>query len=349
VKIDARLTSEGVYALQTREIAERAERLGIAGLWSGENKHDSFLPLAVAATSTSHIQLGTAVAIAFSRSPMVTAQLAWDLQRRSGGRFLLGLGTQVKAHIERRFSMPWDQPAARLRDYVGALRSIWHSFQTGERLRYEGRFYRHTLLTPVFNPGPIDNPHIPVSVAGVNQALARMAGQVADGFHIHPFHSGAYLRDVVLPAVAEGARSVGRDPSDIELSTSVFVITGEDDRERRRRREDVRSRIAFYASTPSYRVVLDAHGWGDLGERLTAMSKEQRWEEMAQLVSDEMVDAFAIDAEPGDVGRRIRERYEGVVDRVALFDFFEPTQSDEFWEAIVRTASEETSAHGATH
>lgn len=348
MKIDARLTSEGAYALQTDEIAARAERLGIAGLWSGENKHDAFLPLAVASSATSEIQLGTAVAIAFSRSPMVTAQLAWDLQRRSGGRFLLGLGTQVKAHIERRFSMPWDRPAARLRDYVGALRASWHSFQTGERLRYEGEFYRHTLLTPVFNPGPIEHPQIPVSVAGVGAALARMAGEVADGFHVHPFHSTAYLHQVVLPAIADGARSAGRDPADVELSTSVFVITGADEAERRRRRDEVRSRIAFYASTPSYRAVLDAHGWAGVGETLTAMSKEQRWTEMAELVSDEMLDGFAIDAAPEDVGRRIRERYEGVVDRVALFEFLEPTQSDEFWQTIVRTATEEGRLDGAT-
>lgn len=338
MKIDARLSSEGTHASQTSQIASWAEDLGLAGLWSGENKHDPFLPLAVAAAATSRIELGTAVAIAFARSPMVTAQLAWDLQRRSGGRFLLGLGTQVKPHIERRFSVPWDRPTARLRDYVGALRAIWEAFQSGERLKYEGEFYRHTLLTPAFNPGPIEHPRIPLSIAGVNTALARMAGELCEGFHVHPFHSIPYLDQVVLPAVREGARRAGRDPAEVELSTSVFVITGEDPAERERQRAAVRSRIAFYASTPSYRVVLDAHGWTAVGEKLTQMSREGRWQEMTTLVTDEMLNAFAIDGEPQAIGSQLGKRYEGVLDRVAPFGFLEPGQSEQFWRGLVRCA-----------
>ena len=338
MKIDARLTVEGEHALQTDRISSWAEELGFDGLWTGENKHDAFLPLAVAAGATSRIELGTAVAIAFSRSPMVTAQMAWDLQRRSAGRFLLGLGTQVKPHIERRFSMPWSSPAARLRDYVGALRAIWRSFQSGERLRYEGEFYRHTLLTPVFDPGPIEHPHIPVWVAGVNAPLARMAGGTCDGFHIHPFHSTEYLRSVVLPAIRAGAEAAGRDHRAVASSTSVFVITGYDAAERDRRRQAVRSRIAFYASTPTYRPVLDVHGWSDVGESLTELSRAGAWAEMAGRITEEMLVAFAIEADPHDVGRRLRERYDGLVDRVALFDFLEPGQPDEFWRELVRTA-----------
>jgi probable F420-dependent oxidoreductase len=338
VKIDARLTVEGAHALQTDRISSWAEDLGFDGLWTGENKHDSFLPLAAAAAVTSRVELGTAVAIAFSRSPMVTAQLAWDLQRRSAGRFLLGLGTQVKPHIERRFAMPWSSPAARLRDYVGALRAIWQSFQTGDRLRHEGEFYRHTLLTPAFNPGPIDHPDIPVWVAGVNGPLARMAGATCDGFHIHPFHSTAYLDAVVLPAIRAGAEDAGRDPRAVSTSTSVFVITGETATERDRRRQAVRERVAFYASTPTYRSVLDVHGWSGVGESLTKLSRAGAWAEMAASITDEMLDAFAIEAEPQDVGKRLRERYDGVVDRVALFDFLEPGQPDGFWRELVRTA-----------
>ena len=338
MKLDARLTVEGEHALQTDRLSGWAEELGFDGLWTGENKHDAFLPLAVAAGATSRIELGTAVAIAFSRSPMVTAQIAWDLQRRSQGRFLLGLGTQVKPHVERRFSMPWSSPAARLRDYVGALRAIWLSFQSGKRLRYEGEFYRHTLLTPVFDPGPIQHPHIPVWVAGVNAPLARMAGATCDGFHIHPFHSTEYLRAVMLPAIRAGAEEARRDHRAVASSTSVFVITGDDAVERDRRRQAVRSRIAFYASTPTYRSVLDVHGWSGVGESLTELSRAGAWDEMAARVSDEMLDAFAIEADPQDVGKRLRERYEGVVDRVALFDFLEPGQPDDFWRELVRSA-----------
>jgi probable F420-dependent oxidoreductase len=338
VKIDARLTVEGEHALKTDRISAWAEDLGFDGIWTGENKHDAFLPLAVAASATSRIELGTAVAIAFSRSPMVTAQISWDLQRRSAGRFLLGLGTQVKPHIERRFSMPWSSPAARLRDYVGALRAIWQSFQSGDRLRYEGEFYRHTLLTPVFDPGPIEHPQIPIWVAGVNAPLARMAGAACDGFHIHPFHSTAYLDSVLFPAIRAGAVEAGRDDRSVTTATSVFVITGENGDERDRRRQAVRSRIAFYASTPTYRSVLDVHGWSGVGEALTELARAGAWDEMAARITDEMLDAFAIEADPQDVGSRVRERYDGIVDRVALFDFLEPGQSDDFWRELVRTA-----------
>jgi probable F420-dependent oxidoreductase len=337
VKFDARLSSEGSCALETGRISRWAEEIGVAGVWTGENKHDAFLPLAVAAENTSQIQLGTAVAIAFSRSPMVTAQLAWDLQRRSGGRFLLGLGTQVKPHVERRFSMSWDRPVARLRDYIGALRAIWHSFQTGETLRYHGPFYQHTLLPPVFNPGSLDNPVIPIGVAGVSPGLVGLAGEVCDGLHVHPFHSVAYLRSVVLAGVEKGAASAGRAASDVELSTSVFVITGETAQERDRQRAAVRSRIAFYASTPAYRVVLDIHGWGAVGEKLHALSRSGRWDEMSDRVSEDMLHAFAVEADPNDVGAALRERYDGLIDRVALFEFMIPGERDDFWRELART------------
>jgi len=340
VKFDARLSSEGSSALATGQISRWAEEIGVDGLWAGENKHDAFLPLAVAAENTSRIELGTAVAIAFSRSPMVTAQLAWDLQRRSGGRFLLGLGTQVKPHVERRFSMPWDRPVARLRDYIGALRAIWHSFQSGEALRYDGEFYRHSLLPPVFNPGPIDTPVIPISIAGVSPGLIRLAGEVCDGLHVHPFHSPAYVRSVVVSEVEKGAASAGRAASNVELSTSVFVITGETERERQRQRAAVRSRIAFYASTPAYRVVLDIHGWGAVGDELHTLSRSGRWEDMSDRVSEEMLHAFAVEADPNDVGAALRERYDGLLDRVALFEFMLPGDRDDFWRELARTCGD---------
>src|ERR687895_445220 len=226
MKLDAGLAVEGKHLPTIDEVGRAAESLGFAGLWTSETKHDSFLPLAVAANNTKRLDLGTSIAIAFSRSPMTMAQISWDLQDLSAGRFILGLGTQVKAHIERRFSMPWGRPAARLEDYILALRAIWRSFQTKEPLDYKGEFYQHTLMTPFFNPGPIEHPEIPVHIAGVNTGLATLAGEVCDGFHVHPFHSPEYLRKTVKPAIARGAEQVRRDSESVELATSVFVVSG---------------------------------------------------------------------------------------------------------------------------
>src|SRR5215211_4200727 len=268
MKLDASLGTEGRYLRGVGETARAAEGLGFAGLWTSETKHDAFLPLAIAADATERIELGTSVAIAFSRSPMEIAQTAWDLQALSDGRFILGLGTQVKAHVKRRFSMPWDRPVARLREYILALRAIWQSFQSEGPLKFEGEFYRHTLMTPFFNPGPIEYPEIPVYIAGVNIRLATLAGELCDGFHVHPFHSPEYIRQTVKPVIKEGAEKENRNPEDVKLATSVFVITGETGEEVEEQREKMRSQAAFYASTPSYRVVLEAHGWEDTGQEL---------------------------------------------------------------------------------
>ena len=335
MKLDAGLAVEGKHLPDIDEVAKAAEDLGFAGLWTSETKHDSFLPLAVAATGTERLSLGNSVAIAFSRSPMVTAQLAWDLQDLSNGRFILGLGTQVKAHITRRFSMPWDKPAARLKDYVLALRAIWGSFQNEGSLKYEGKFYQHTLMTPFFNPGPIDHPEIPIYIAGVNTRLARLAGELCDGFHVHPFHTPEYVRQVVEPAVKEGAEAEGRAPSDVELATSVFVITGDSGEAIEQQREKMRAQAAFYASTPTYRTVLDVHGWGEVGERLGGLAREKKWDEMPKQITDEMLHAFAVEAAPDEVGPALVERYEGLLDRVALYVPFVPGEKDEFWRRIV--------------
>src|SRR5215210_198142 len=337
MKLDASLGTEGGYLRSVGGVARAAEDLGFAGLWTSETKHDAFLPLAIAANETERIELGTSIAVAFSRSPMETAQTAWDLQDLSGGRFILGLGTQVKAHVKRRFSMPWDRPVARLRDYIDAVRAIWCSFQSGEPLSFEGEFYRHTLITPFFNPGPIEHPEIPIYIAGVNTNLARLAGELCDGFHIHPFHSPEYVRRTVMPAIAEGAEKEGRDPGEVELATAVFVITGESDGEIEEQRAKMRAQISFYASTPTYRTVLEAHGWEKVGEELGKLARDKRWEEMPNLVTDEMLGAFAIEASPGEVGDALRERYEGLIDRVSLYTPFIPGQRDDFWRATVES------------
>jgi probable F420-dependent oxidoreductase len=335
VKLDVGLGTEGNYLKGMDRTARVAEDLGFAGLWTSETKHDAFLPLAIAANETGKIALGTSVAIAFSRSPMQTAQTAWDLQSLSEGRFLLGLGTQVKAHIERRFSMPFDRPAARLREYILALRTIWGSFQTEGPLCFEGEFYRHTLLPPFFNPGPIEHPGIPIYIAGVNTRLAHLAGELCDGFHVHPFHSPEYVGQNVKPAIAEGARAAGREQDAVELATSVFVVSGEDDEETARQRESARSRISFYASTPTYRTVLEAHGWEEVGKRLGALAREKRWREMPSLITDEMLHAFVVEAPPRELGAALADRYEGLIDRVALYVPFVPGEREGFWKTVV--------------
>jgi probable F420-dependent oxidoreductase len=339
MKLDAGLGTDGNYLKGVGKTARAAEDLGFAGLWTSETKHDAFLPLAVAANVTREIELGTSVAIAFSRSPMETAQTAWDLQDLSEGRFVLGLGTQVKAHITRRFSMPWGRPAARLREYILALREIWGSFQTEGPLRFEGEFYRHTLMTPFFNPGPIEHPEIPIFIAGVNTRLARLSGEVCDGFHVHPFHSPEYVRKVVEPAISEGAEGVGRDPAQVELATSAFVISAESEERLTEQRESVRAQISFYASTPTYRTVLEAHGWEEVGDRLNALAREKKWREMPALVSDEMLATYATEAAPDELGATLKERYDGLIDRVALYLPFVPGERDEFWRTVVGSAT----------
>jgi probable F420-dependent oxidoreductase len=234
--------------------------------------------------------------------------------------------------------MPWDRPVARLREYIQALRAIWESFQTEGPLEYEGEFYRHTLMTPFFNPGPIEHPEIPIYIAGVNTRLARLAGEICDGFHVHPFHSSEYVRRTVKPAIADGAEEVSRDPAQVTLATSAFVIAAENEEEASEQRESVRAQISFYASTPTYRTILEAHGWEEVGDRLGTMAREKRWREMPGLVSDEMLAAFAVEAAPDEIGPALTERYEGLIDRVALYLPFVPGERDEFWRTVVESA-----------
>jgi len=300
------------------EMAHRAADLGYDGFFTAETAHDPFLPLALASAADDGLTLGTAIAVAFPRSPMVVAQTSWDLAAMSGGRFVLGLGTQVKPHVVRRFSTPWTTASSRLRDYVDALRAIWRSFQTGEPLRFESEEYRFSLLTPFFDPGPIDHPEVPVAIAGVGPHLARLAGERCEGFHVHPFHTVRYLDEVVLPNIAAGAAGHGRSLDDVELISTVFVVTGRDDDEMARSRRAARAQIAFYASTPTYRVVLDAHGW-DFGPTLTGLSRRGAWRELADALPDEVVDEVAVVAEPDRVGEAIRKRYGSQVGRMGYY------------------------------
>ncbi|TWP51396.1 TIGR03617 family F420-dependent LLM class oxidoreductase [Lentzea tibetensis] len=293
--------------LDVGDRAARAEELGYDGFWLAETKHDPFVALAVAAGRTTRIELGTGIAVAFARNPMSTAVLANDLQLLSGGRFNLGLGSQVEPHITKRFAMTWSKPAARMREFVLAIRAIWHSWATSERLVFRGEFYRHTLMTPMFDPGPnaFGNPKI--HLAGVGELMTEVAGEVADGFLCHSFTTERYLREVTVPALERGRAKAGKSLEGFEISGMSFVATTDEEA------ADVKRQIAFYGSTPSYRKVLDLHGWGALHEELHRMSRRQLWAEMTELISDDVLRAFAVVGSPDEVVARLRERR---IDRV---------------------------------
>ncbi|WP_433503134.1 TIGR03617 family F420-dependent LLM class oxidoreductase [Pseudonocardia halophobica] len=288
------------------------EDAGCAGVWTTETVRDPFLTLASYAAATERARLATGVAIAFARSPMTLALSAHDLQRITAGRFVLGLGSQVRPHIERRFSMPWSEPTARMREYVLALRAIWACWNAGERLDFTGRFYRHTLMTPFFDPGPTGFDAPPIVLGGVGVRMTAVAGEVADGFLCAPLTSPRSLTEYTVPAL-------GRTTAWFTVTATPFVVTGEDAAARARVELATRRRIAFYASTPAYRTILDLHGWGARGAELTRLSREGEWEAMAGLVDDEMLHAFAVVAEPDALGAAVRARWAGAVDRVALF------------------------------
>lgn len=300
-------------------VAKRAEAAGFDALWSSETQHDPFLPLALAAEHTHRIQLGTAIAVAFSRSPTLIAHNAWDLQRLSNGRFVLGLGTQVKAHIERRFGMAWDRPTARLREYILAIRAVWQCWQTGEKLNFRGEFFKLTLMAPFFNPGPIAQPRIPIFIAGVNAQLCQLAGELCEGFHVHPFHTPKYLAEFILPNIEQGLHKGERARGDIQLASSVFVIGGDTGEERRHNRETVRQQISFYASTPSYHPVFELHGWKSIAEQLSALAARGRWEEMPALISDDILAEFAEEDEWSALPAKLFRRYDGLLDRIAYY------------------------------
>jgi probable F420-dependent oxidoreductase len=300
-------------------IAQEAEALGFDGLWTAETRHEPFLPLALAAEHTRRVSLGTAIAVAFPRSPTVVAHTAWDLQAASRGRLILGLGTQVKGHMERRFSVKWTAPGPRLREYIQALRAIWDAWQARGPVNFQGEHYAVTLMTPFFAPGPIEHPRIPIYIAAVNAYNLRLAGELCDGVHLHPFHSIKYLREFALPHIESGLAKAGRSRDALTLATSVFMVTGRDGEEVRRAREHARTQIAFYASTRTYEPVLATHGWQDLTPRLHRKSVEGDWAGMAALVTDEMLEVFAVEAPLDGLRAALDERYAGLLDRIGPY------------------------------
>ena len=331
MKIDGGI---GLDLTKAATAAAEAEAFGYDGIWVPETSRDPFLPLTIAAEHTERIELGTSIAVAFARSPMTLANTAYDLTEFSRGRFVLGLGSQIKPHITKRFSMEWSQPAARMREFVLAMRAIWDTWMNGTKLDFRGDFYTHTLMTPFFDPGPHEHGIPRVFLAGVGPRMTEVAGEVCDGFFCHGFTTEKYLREVTLPALEEGRRKAGRTMEGFEVCGPSFVVTGNTEEELEKAKAGTRQQIAFYGSTPAYRAVLDCHGWGDLQDDLNRMSKEGEWSEMGRLIDDEVLETFAVVGEPEAIGPELRRRYGDVISRIS---FYAPYDSDrDRWQQVLQ-------------
>jgi probable F420-dependent oxidoreductase len=330
MKVDGGITFDlGNAAKAARE----AEEAGYDGIWSAETSHDPLFPLLLAAEATERIELGTSIVVAFARSPMTLAVQANDLQAYTKGRLILGLGSQIKPHIEKRFSMPWSHPARRMREYILALHAIWDSWNNKTKLSFDGEFYKHTLMTPFFAPPPNKYGKPKVFLAAVGEMMTEVAGEVADGIIIHGFTTERYVKEVTVPAIERGLKKSGRDRAAFQISGPLFVVTGTNEQEIEAAKQGVKQQIAFYGSTPAYRGVLDLHGWGDLQTELNSLSKQGEWVKMGELIDDDILNTFAVCAEPEGVGAELKRRYGGVVDRCS---FYAPYKSDaDRWASVV--------------
>ncbi len=329
MKLDAALPP--VPLKDVPAIAKAAEEIGFAALWTQETQHDPFLPCALMAEHSSRMDFGTAIAVSFARSPANLAYTAWDLAAQSEGRFILGLGTQVKAHVERRFGIPWPESVTgKLREQIQVIRAFWDTWQNGTKLNFRGENYKITLMSPFFNPGPIENPNIPIYIAGVNTGLAKLAGELCEGFHAHPFNSPRYMNEVILPAIEEGLQKGGRRRSDITVSMTPFVATSPEEI------GFVRMQVAFYASTPSYKSVMDLHGWGETAEKLSGFAAKGEWAEMPMLITDEMLNEFCLMTTQENLAEDLKKRYAGIADRLTLYTPFVPNEKDEWWRGLAK-------------
>jgi len=333
MKVDGGISSELSKAAAS---ATEAEAAGYDGAWTAETAHDPFLPHVLAAEHTERLELGTSIAVAFARNPMNLANLAWDLQSYSKGRFILGLGSQIKPHITKRFSMEWSHPAPRMREMILAIRAIWETWLNGTPLAFRGEFYTHTLMTPFFTPDrhDLDGFGVPrIFLAGVGELMTEVAGEVCDGFICHGFTTERYLREITLPALARGREKAGKSMEGFEIVGPSFVVTGNDDEEMAAAEQGTRQQIAFYGSTPAYRGVLELHGWNGLHEELNALSKKGGWVEMGNLITDEILNTFAVVGEPESVAPELLRRYGDVVSRVS---FYAPYRSNpDRWRQVM--------------
>jgi len=337
MKLDSALPIAGLKDVSA--IAKAAEEIGFDALWTQETQHDPFLPCALIAEHTTRLNFGTAIAVSFARSPANLAYTAWDLAAQSGGRFILGLGTQVKAHIERRFGQPWpESPVKKFREQIEVMRAFWDCWQNGTKLNYRGEYYKITLMSPFFNAGPLTSPpapllkergaYIPIYIAGVNTGLAKLAGELCEGFHAHQFNSPRYLKEVMLPAIEEGAKKNNRKREDVTVSVTAFIATTPEEM------NFARAQVSFYASTPSYRPVMDLHGWNSVAEILSAHAAKGEWAEMPMLITDEMLSEFCLVTEEDKLADELKKRYEGIADRLTLYTPFVPGEKDEWWKGL---------------
>ena len=342
MKFDATLAS--MHLTDVPAVAKAAEEMGFDALWTSETQHNPFLPCTLIAEHTQKLNMGTAIAVSFARSPADIAYTAWDLAAQSRGRFMLGLGTQVKGHIEKRFGMPWpESPVNKLREQIQVIRAFWDCWQNDTKLRFDGEYYKIKLMSPFFNPGPLPpfippvnggderggGELIPIYIAGVNTGLAKLAGELCDGFHAHPFNSPRYLREVILPAVEEGASKAGRARTDMSVSVTAFAATTPEEE------NFARAQISFYASTPSYRPVFALHGWEEVAEQLSAHAAKGEWGEMFGLVTDEILNTFCLVTDAESLPAKLQERYDGIADRLTLYTPFTPGEKDDFWKTMV--------------
>jgi len=331
MKFESALLTAGVN--EAGAAARRAEAQGYDGVLTFEGPHDPFLPLVDAARATERVELSTAIAIAFARNPMNCAQIANDLQLMSEGRFILGLGTQIRPHIERRFSQIWSKPNARMREFVQAIRAIWRCWNDGEKPDFRGKFYTHTLMPPVFSPGR--NPHgvPPIFLAGFGPAMVRVAGEVADGWILHPLHTPSFVETVTMPALREGMAKAGKPEGSVQVSAQTILMLGETDEQIAKARNGARAQISFYSSTPAYKILLDHHGWGDIQPELNRLSKQGKWLDMMGYISDEILDAVGVCGRPSEVGARLRERNR-FADRTSLIVYNETGDPDAVVDVI---------------
>jgi probable F420-dependent oxidoreductase len=297
--------------------ARELEEMGYSGVMTAETGHDPFFPLLVAAQNTSKVDLMTGIAVAFARTPMILANIGWDLNAASKGRFVLGLGSQIKPHITKRFSMPWSHPAARMREFILAMRAIWANWHEGKPLAFTGKFYQHTLMTPFFTPTNKEYGGPRVFLAAVGPKMTEVAGEVADGVIIHAFTTEKYLRETTLPALESGFKKAGKTRANFEISYPVFVCTGRDEKELASAKVATRRQIAFYGSTPAYKPVLDSIGVGELQGELNTMSKQGRWEAMGDVITEDILQKFAIVGEPSSIAKQISTRYGDIIDRTS--------------------------------
>jgi probable F420-dependent oxidoreductase len=333
MKFDASLLVHDLE--QMPALARFADEAGFAGIWTFETSHEPFLPLVLAAEYSARLTLGTSIAVAFPRSPTVLAQIAWDLARYSKGRFILGLGTQVKGHNERRFGVKWERPVEKMREVILAVRAIWDCWQNRSRLNFQGEFFKLTLMTPFFSPEPHEFHRIPIFVAGVNRRMCQLAGELCEGFHAHPLHSARYLKERVLPNIALGLKESGRRRDAIEVSSSIFVIPTDDASAAAKYESEIREQIAFYASTPPYRPVFDLEGWGNVADELKSLAARGNWTEMPSLITDDMLEVFALRGSWAELPHKVLQKYHGLLDRVSYYFPVVPGENEAGWRATV--------------